>query len=84
MKLKPKFAGVPSGYEVVVEEVGTSFIEVVSKPGITEALGRGVEKKVTFTYKLNKASKGKTLALKITVKNEGRIVSQQNISIQPK
>lgn len=84
VKISPKHAGVPSGYEVIVEEVGSNFVEVVSKPGITEALGRGVEKKVTFTYKLNKAAKGKTLTLKVTVKNEGRIVSEQNIQIQPK
>lgn len=84
VKITPKHAGVPSGYEVVVEEVGSSFVEIVSRPGVTEVLGRGVEKKVTFTYKLNKAAKGKLLTLKVTVKNEGRIVSQQNIQIQPK
>lgn len=84
VKIAPKHAGVPAGYEVVVEELGTSFVQVVSRPGITEPLARGQEKKVTFTYKLNKAAKGKVLNLKVSVKNEGKIVSQETIQIQPR
>lgn len=84
MNISPKFAGVDQGYEVTLEEVGTTFVEIVSRPSVTEVLGRGVQKKVKFTYKLAKAAKGKTLTLKLTVKNAGKIVSEQNLSIVPK
>jgi len=84
MNLSPKFAGVDQGYEVSLEEVGTTFVEITARPNTTEVLGRGVQKKVKFTYKLAKAAKGKTLTLKLTVKNAGKIVSEQNLSIVPK
>ena len=82
--LSPKFAGVDQGYEVTLEEVGTTFVEITARPNTTEVLNRGVQKKVKFTYKLAKASKGKTLTLKLTVKNGGKIVSEQNLSVVPK
>lgn len=84
MVLSPKFAGVDQGYEVTLEEVGTTFVEITARPKTTEVLGRGAQKKVKFTYKLAKASKGKTLTLKLTVKNGGKIVSEQNLSVVPK
>jgi chromosome segregation ATPase len=84
LALSPKFAGVDQGYEVSLEEVGTTFVEITARPSTTEVLGRGVQKKVKFTYKLAKAAKGKTLTLKLTVKNAGKIVSQQDLSIVPK
>jgi chromosome segregation ATPase len=84
LALSPKYAGVDQGYEVSLEEVGTTFVEITARPSTTEVLGRGVQKKVKFTYKLSKAAKGKTLTLKLTVKNAGKIVSQQDLSIVPK
>lgn len=84
MVLSPKFAGVDQGYDVSLEEVGTTFVEITARPSVTEVLGRGVQKKVKFTYKLAKAAKGKTLTLKLTVKNAGKVVSEQNLSIVPK
>lgn len=84
MVLSPKYAGVDQGYEVTLEEVGSTFVEITARPSTTEVLGRGIQKKVKFTYKLAKAAKGKTLTLKLTVKNAGKIVSQQDLSIVPK
>ena len=84
MVVKPLFAGVDQGYEVTLEEVGTNFMEIVSRPAITEVLNRGVAKKVKFTYKLQKAAKGRALTLKLTVKNNGKVVSSQDLKINPK
>lgn len=83
LKIKPKYAGVDRGYELVLEEVGSNFVEITSRPAATEVLGRGVEKKVSFTYKLQKASRGKTVTMKLTVKNDGKIVSEQTIQVKP-
>lgn len=83
LKIKPKFSGVDQGYEFMLEEVGSQFLSVSSGPSMTEVLGRNVEKKVRFTYKLDKASRGKTLNLKLTIKNNGKIVSQSNLEIKP-
>jgi chromosome segregation ATPase len=80
----PKFTGVDQGYELILEEVGTTFVEIVARPTLTEVLGRGIQKKVKFTYKFAKTAKGKNLTLKLTVKNAGKIVSQQDLSIMPK
>lgn len=83
LKLKPKYAGVDRGYDVTLEEVGSDYMEITQRPAITEVLGRGVEKKVRYQYKLSKASRGKTVTLKLTVKNDGKIVSEQNLIIKP-
>lgn len=82
--ISPKFSGVDQGYEFALEEVGSSFVEITSRPNRTEVLAKGAQKKVKFTYKLAKAAKGKTLTLKLSVKNGGKIVSEQNLSIVPK
>lgn len=82
--ITPKFAGVDQGYEVTLEEVGSSFVQIVASPAKTEVLARGAQKKVRFTYKLLKTSKGKTVTLKMTVKNAGKIVSQQDLQVIPK
>jgi DNA repair exonuclease SbcCD ATPase subunit len=81
--LKPKYAGVDQGYELTLEEVGTKFVEIVNRPAATEVLGRGVAKKVQFVYKLSKASRGQLVTLKLTVKNAGKVVSEQNLQIKP-
>lgn len=83
LKIKPRFRGVDRGYEVVLDEVGSDFMAITSRPATTEVLGRGVEKKMRFQYKLSKASRGKTVTLKLTVKNDGKIVSEQNLEIRP-
>jgi chromosome segregation ATPase len=80
--LKPKFAGVDRGYETTLEEIDSKHVELVTKPSTTEVLGRGVAKKVTFTYKLNKAAKGKTINLRLSVKNGGKVVMSQDLQIK--
>jgi hypothetical protein len=83
LKVKPKFSGVDQGYEFNLEEVGSQFVSITSTPTMTEILGRSVEKKVRFTYKLSKAARGKTVSLKLTIKNGGKIVTQSNLEIKP-
>ena len=68
---------------MALEEIGSNFMTIVSLPERTEVLGRNEEKKVKFTYKLNKAARGKNLVLKVTIKNDGVIVSEQQIQIMP-
>ncbi len=82
--ISPKFSGVDQGYEVTMEEIGSSFVEITARPARTEVLARGAQKKVRFTYKLQKASKAKTVTLRIVVKNAGKIVSQQDLQVVPK
>jgi predicted nucleic acid-binding Zn-ribbon protein len=81
--IKPKFSGVEKGYETTIEEVGSEFMNIVTRPSITEVLDRNTEKKVTFIYKLSKASRGKAVTMRVTVKNEGRIVYENMIQVKP-
>lgn len=83
LTIRPKFAGVDQGYEATLEEIDTKFVDLVAKPAVTELLSRGTAKKLTFTYKLNKASKGKTLKLRLTVKNGGKVVHTEELQIKP-
>ncbi len=81
--ITPKFRGVDEGFEVVLEEIDSSFAEIISRPAMTEVLGRGTQKKVSFTYKLSKASRGKKVVLKVTVKNAGKAVFEKNLELKP-
>jgi hypothetical protein len=83
LKIKPKFSGVDQGYEFSLEEVGTQVVSIVSLPNKSEVLGRNVEKKVRFTYKLDKTARGKTIILKLIIRNNGQVVSQSNLEIRP-
>ena len=83
IKIQPKHAGVERGYEVTLEEIGSDYVQITSKPSITEVLDRNQEKKVRFVYKLSKASRGKTVNLRIVIKNEGKIVSSETLEIKP-
>lgn len=84
LTISPKFAGVDQGYELSLEEVGSTFVEITARPAKTEVLARNAQKKLRFTYKLQKAAKGKTVTLRLTVKNGGKIVSQQDLQVIPK
>ena len=81
--IKPQFSGVDQGYEATLEEIGSDFVDITARPAKTEVLKRGAQKKLRFTYKLSKASKGKTVTLRLTVKNDGLIVTQEDIQIKP-
>ncbi|MFP5386666.1 MAG: hypothetical protein ACLGHN_11335 [Bacteriovoracia bacterium] len=83
LKIMPKHSGVDLGYEVSLEEVGTDYVQIVSAPSKTEVLDRGVQKQLRFTYKLSKSARGQMVKLKITVKNDGKIVSEEAIEIKP-
>lgn len=83
LKMKPKFSGVDQGYEFSLEEVGSQLVSIVSSPAKTEVLGRNVEKKIRFTYKLDKAARGKTIILRLVIRNNGQLVSQSNLEIKP-
>lgn len=84
IKITPKHEGVELGYEATLEEVDSQFLDIVSTPSVTERLGRGQEKKIRFSYKLSKASRGKTISLRLKIKNDGKIVSQHDLIISPK
>lgn len=80
---KPKHEGVNVGYEVVIEEVGSNLVRFTRSSAQTERLGRNQTKKVNFEYKLEKAAKGRTIKLKVTVKNDGSVVKTTEIQIKP-
>lgn len=82
LTIKPQFNGVSSGYEAVLEEVGTKLVEIIARPAASEVIGRGVPTKLSFTYKLSKAAKGKTITLRLSVRNAGKIVSSQDLSLK--
>lgn len=82
--VRPKHEGVSEGYEVSIEEVGSSLVKFSNSRTTTERLSRGQSKKVSFEYKLDKSSKGKTINLKVTVKNGGVTIKAQDLQIKPK
>lgn len=82
--LSPKYSGVEDGYEISLEEVGSSLVDFVSKSSRSKVLARGEKQKLRLVYKLSKSAKGQTIALKLTVKNNGQVVSQQDIQITAK
>jgi hypothetical protein len=67
----PKFEGVEQGYEVSIEEVGSTYARFTNSKVTTERLSRGASKKMNFEYKLDKSARGKTVNFKVTVKNAG-------------
>ena len=79
--LTPKFEGVNSGYEVSIEEVGSSYARFSDSSLSSGRLGRGESKKLTFEYKLNKSARGKRITLKIMVKNGGLEVKTIELQI---
>jgi hypothetical protein len=80
--IRPKFEGVDQGYEVVIEEVGSSFARFSNTRIATEKLDRGTLKKMTFEYKLDKAARGKSISFKITVKNGSNVVKTSELQVK--
>jgi uncharacterized coiled-coil DUF342 family protein len=79
--LTPKFEGVDSGYEVSIEEVGSSYARFSDSSLNSGRLGRGKSKKLTFAYKLDKSARGKRITFKMTVKNGGIEVKTTELQI---
>ena len=80
--IRPKFEGVDQGYEVVIEEVGSSFARFSNTRIATDKLDRGTLKKMTFEYKLDKAARGKSISFKITVKNGSNVVKTSELQVK--
>ncbi len=80
----PKFNGVNSGYTVTLEEVGSNYATILTGTANTPVLSRGAQKKVTFTYKLEKASRAKSVTFRVTVRNGDSVVKAQDYQIIPK
>lgn len=81
--VRPKHEGVNVGYSVSVEEVGSSLVRFTNSEAQTERLNRNQSKRVRFEYKLDKSAKGRTINLKVTVKNDGSVVKTTEIQIKP-
>jgi hypothetical protein len=81
--LAPKYEGVEEAYEVSIEELGSSYVSFEATKVTTGRLARGVGKKVNFGYRLAKSAKGKTINLKITVKNGSTVVKVSDFQIKP-
>ena len=81
--LNPKHDGVLEGYEVSIEEVGSNLVRFTNTKASTPRLGRNISKKVSFEYKLDKSAKGRTINLKVTVKNGGSVVKVSDLQIKP-
>jgi hypothetical protein len=79
--LTPMFEGVDSGYEVTIEEVGSSYARFSDKSINSGRLIRGESKKLTFEYKLDKSARRKRISFKVTVKNGGVLVKTSELQI---
>ncbi len=82
VNLNPKFTGVDQGYEVSMEEVGTSYATIIGKPEMTKVLERGQEQKVFLNYKLSKSARGKNILFKLIIKNNGQVISTQDMAVK--
>jgi hypothetical protein len=80
--IRQKFEGVEQGYEISIEEVNSNFVRFSNKLVTTERLSRNTGKKVTFEYRLEKSARGKTINLKVTVKNNSAVVKTQDLQIK--
>ena len=79
--VRPKFEGVVQGYEVSIEEVGSTYARFTNSKFLTERLDRGVSKKMFFEYKLDKSARGKTINFKVTVKNGDAVAKTSELQI---
>lgn len=82
VKLKPMYSGVDQGYEVSLEEVGSEYAQITTKPSTTDVLKQGEEKKVFMNYKLSKSARGKIVNFKLFIKNGGKVISSQDIQVK--
>ena len=81
LTVTPKFEGVDQGYEISIEEVGSTYARFTNTKANTERLARGISKKMVFEYKLDKAARGKTINFKISIKNAGNEVKSVPVQI---
>nr|MBA2405903.1 hypothetical protein [Bdellovibrionales bacterium] len=79
--ITPKFEGVEQGYEVSIEEVGSSYARFTNSKVTTERLARGASKKMNFEYKLEKSARGKKITFKVTIRNGGAEIKTQELQI---
>jgi predicted nucleic acid-binding Zn-ribbon protein len=79
-----KHAGMSQGYEVSMEEVGTSFASYNDQRAQTAKLDRGVTGKATLRYKMTKSARGKEIQFKIVTKYNGKVIDEQMMKIKAK
>lgn len=78
-----KFEGVKEGYELSIQEVNSNYVRFSNTSAKTERLNRNGSRKSTFEYKLDKSAKGKTINLKVSIKNGGSEVKSLDLQIKP-
>jgi len=84
VNLTAKHEGMSKGYDVKMEEVGSSFASYNTQSASSSRVARGQSAKVELKYKLDKAAKGKEVKFKVTVTYEGKPVSEELMSINVK
>jgi hypothetical protein len=82
VSLTAKHAGMTKGYDVSMEEIGSSFASYNDQSASTSAVTRGQIAKATLRYKLSKSAKGKEIKFKITTKYDGKLVDEQIITVK--
>ncbi|MCE3014148.1 MAG: hypothetical protein LW878_13900, partial [Proteobacteria bacterium] len=81
VNLTAKHEGMSKGYDVKMEEIGTSFASYNEQSATTSRVARGQTAKAELKYKLAKAASGKELKFKVTVSYEGKPVSEEIMTI---
>jgi hypothetical protein len=78
-----KFEGVSAGYELSIQELNSNYVRFTNTSAKTDRLGRNGSRKSRFEYKLDKSAKGKTINLKVSIKNGGLEVKSLDLQIKP-
>ena len=77
------YSGLNAGYNVSMEIVGSTTINLTKTKDSTKVLTRGQKDSVELSYKLSKADKGKVVQLKVKVEFGTLVISEKIIEIRP-
>ena len=84
INLTAQYRGLSKGYEVSIQEVGSSYVSLVDGDDTTKVLNQGQSEKVVLTYKLSKSSRGKDVTLKVVVRHDGKVLEERTLTVKPK
>lgn len=81
VNLTAKHEGMSKGYDVSIEEIGSSFASFTQQSARSQTVSRGQTSKVELKYKLDKSASDKEVKFKITVSYEGKSVSEEMMTV---
>jgi hypothetical protein len=77
------YSGLNAAYNVSMEIVGSTLINLTKTKESTKVLTRGQKDSVELGYKLSKSDKGKVVQLKVKVEFGSFLISEKMIEIRP-